>query len=487
MVPLAQTQFDVFALALPRGHGFGDRPPFEAWRSEDGRGCAILTRHIDDGSFGLIVMRRREDAVWVVVIDNISCVDAEEARTRADAALLEGAQFEPLPPGVQRRPALHDLRGREASEIFRTLTRPSHHNAAWLLNQLYLSLPRPDRNWAADCQTENFHARLWEAQLLASFREQGLLVTQPFEAPDFRIENRRGGTAWVEAVTANPQVRFEPVNAMPTSQPEETAELFFGAAALRFAKTIGNKLQRKDADLPHVAGVPFAIALADFHAAASMVWSREALLGYLYGLSAKLVEIDGRRVALASEATTLLGPSAFPAGLFRTPDHRELSAIIFTNACTLGKLNRVAMSSGASSNGLRYVRYGRFYDRTPGALDGIPFSLDVTSAAYRALWPQGYEPWSAELEVFHNPFARHPLPEALLPEATHWIEVDGAIDCRSHYATNILWSRTLIQSQSEAVPAYDEIPAYFERLGRRRGMAPESPGEADGVDELAIT
>lgn len=469
MVPLAQTQFDVFALALPRGHGFGDRPPFEAWRSEDGHGCAILTRHVNDSTVGLIVMRRREDMVWVVTVDNGPCVDAEAARSQAREALRDGVPLKPLPSGIQRRPALHDLQGRTASEIFRTLTRPSHHNAAWLLNQLYLSLPRPDRNWAGDCPTGNFHTRLWEAQLLASFREQGLLVTQPYEAPDFRIENRRGGVAWVEAVTANPQVRFEPVNAMPTRQPEETSELFFGAAALRFAKTIGSKLQRGYADLPHVAGAPFAIALADFHAPASMVWSREALLGYLYGLSAELIEIDGERIAIPGEARTLLGPSAFPAGLFRTPEHRELSAIIFTNACTLGKLNRVAISSGAPAAGLRYVRYGRFYDRTPGALSGIPFALDVTSDAYRALWPQGYEPWCAELEVFHNPFARHPLPQTLLPEATHWVEVNGAIDCRPYYATGILWSRTLIQDQSDAIPTYEGIPAYFESLASRRG------------------
>ncbi|GHD03089.1 hypothetical protein GCM10019060_38970 [Novosphingobium pokkalii] len=125
----------------------------------------------------------------------------------------------------------------------------SHRNVAWLFNQLYLSLPRTDRNWAADCQTGNFHTRLWEAQLLASFREQGLLVTQPMESPDFRIENHKAGTAWVEAVTANPQERFEPVGAMPSIQPEENEELFSGTAALRFAKTIGSKPMRPKARL----------------------------------------------------------------------------------------------------------------------------------------------------------------------------------------------------------------------------------------------
>ena len=468
--------FDVYALALPRGHGFGNRAPFEAWQSPDANSCAILTRHADDGGIGLIVMRRREDMVWTVTVDDHAQPSVEAARERAQAALLNGAPLEPVPSGVQRRTPLHELEGREPSQIFSMLFRPSHQNVAWLLNQLYLSLPRPDRNWAADCQTGNFHTRLWEAQLLASFREQGVLVTQPVESPDFRIENRRGSAAWVEAVTANPPVRFEPVGARPTRQPAEPAELFFGAAALRFAKTIGNKLQRNYSELKHVKGMPFAIALADFHAPSSMMWSREALMGYLYGIGAEAIEIAGERVAVGSEATQLLGASAFPAGLFRDNAHSELSAIIFTNACTLSKFNRLAITAGMPAGGRRYVRYGKMFDPRPNALDGRPFCLDVTSEEYRGLWPQGYEPWCAELEVFHNPFARHPLPHALLPEATHWFEKDGAIDNHTHYLNSILWSGTLVLNPEDSMPTYETIPAFLEDLARRRAVKMKKSG-----------
>lgn len=33
MTPLAQPLFDIFALARPRGHGFGYEPPIKAWQS----------------------------------------------------------------------------------------------------------------------------------------------------------------------------------------------------------------------------------------------------------------------------------------------------------------------------------------------------------------------------------------------------------------------------------------------------------------------
>jgi hypothetical protein len=61
----------------------------------------------------------------------------------------------------------------------------------------------------------------------------------------------------------------------------------------------------------------------------------------------------------------------------------------------------------------------------------------------------GYEPWSAELEIFHNPFALHPVPFELLPEATHWFVEEGEKVCRSFYETSILWSQTRIQNASD--------------------------------------
>lgn len=469
MRALPQFLFDIHALSLPRGHGFGERPPCGAWQSDDGKSCAIATRHVDSGELGLVVMRRREDGPWIVTCETSGFVDMERLLERAAQELREDEAPEPLPPATPRRATLHDLQGREPSSSFRLLTNRSHRNVAWLLNQLYLALPRPDRNWAADCQTENFHTRLWEAQLLASFREQGLLVEQPEESPDFRISNRRGAAAWVEAVTANPAVRFDPVGAVPSLQPDEPDELFFGAAALRFAKTIGSKLQRRYDLLPHVAQGPFVLALADFHAPGSMVWSREALIGYLYGIKAEPRIIAGRKVAVGTEASTLLGASGFPAGLFRDGRASELSALIFTNACSLAKFNRVMASGGAPTHGARYIRYGRFENRTAGALEGIPFCLDVTSDAYRGLWQDhGYEPWCAELEVFHNPFARHPLPLDLLPEAAHWLEVDGAMDVVRHHEQAILWSRTLVQDEDDPIPTYETIPQHITMLASKR-------------------
>jgi hypothetical protein len=457
MEELPVSLFDVFALSLPRGHGFGDRPPISFWKNSDESAFGVITCHLKSGDFGILAMRRRVDGVWTTKAEQVGISSKAEARAKLTPLLHSEGQREPMPPNKAPRPFLHNTENRKVSDIFRVLKMPSHHVAAWMLNQLYLALPNPDKNWAADCQTGNFHTRLWEAQLLASFREQGLLVTQPETSPDFRIENRIGNSAWVEAVTANPTVPYNHVNSPLSRQPTQRDELFFGTAAVRFAKTLGNKLQNKYHLRPHVVAKPFMLAIADFHAPASMIWSREALIGYLYGLGTETEEVDGNIIPIITNATHLLGDAAFPAGLFTSAEHSELSAVIFSNACSIAKLNRVGISGGADPKGYRYTRIGNLFDRTPGALKGIPFCLDITSDEYRSMWPQGYEPWSAELEVFHNPYARHPVPRALLPEATHWFEQDAAMVCESFYQTAVLWSNTLVQNKSDKAPTLKDF------------------------------
>lgn len=129
------------------------------------------------------------------------------------------------------------------------------------------------------------------------------------------------------------------LNAPFAEIPTDREEIFFGSAALRFAKTIGNKLARRYDQLPHVVGKPFSLAVADFHASGSMMWSREGLIGYLPGSGATVAEIDGRLQAVPMPAETLLGPAQFPAGLFANDDYAELSAVIFSNACSISKPN----------------------------------------------------------------------------------------------------------------------------------------------------
>ncbi|SPC18460.1 hypothetical protein [Cupriavidus taiwanensis] len=458
MDPLHPYMFDVYALALPKGLSFDEDPPVNAWADSGHLTVGALTQNRKSGKHGVLIMRRREDHVWAVLRRDADSFSEEEAMAIIRQACEEPACPVLVPSGARRRTPLWDLKGSEPSGIFKLLGQPCRERGAWMLNQLYLAMPNPDPNWPKDCQTDNFHTRLWEALLLASFREQGLLVTQEYPSPDFHITNSKGGNAWVEAVTTNPPVRYDHASAGTDPLPQDRRERMLGAAAERYARTLRNKLNKGYTNMPHVAGTPFAIAIADFHAPGSMMWSREALIAYLYGLYVRKVEREGKVVAAAEAVDTLPGDPSIRAGLFFTPEGKELSAVIFSNGASLAKLSRVPISFGGDSGDYRYVRIGEFVDDTPGALNGIPFSMDVNSNEYRDLWkPYGYEPWTAEIEVFHNPKARHRINPALLPEATHWLPINGVLDCRRYFRHSVLKSQTLIQPSSEPIPTVDSL------------------------------
>lgn len=157
-------------------------------------------------------------------------------------------------------------------------------------------MPDSDDNFVSDLETENFDSRLFELYLLAAFREQGVSVSQEHDSPDFFIE-RAGYQCSIEAVTANPKEKRAQGLTTPTFAPKSRQERAIGSPAVRFAKTLRSKLQREYEKLPHAQGKPFALALADFQAAGSMVWSRGALPSYLYGFYADISDgPDGNSV-----------------------------------------------------------------------------------------------------------------------------------------------------------------------------------------------
>ena len=295
-------------------------------------------------------------------------------------------------------------------------------------------------NFVTDFQPNNFASRLFEIYLLAWFRKQGIAVWQDHPSPDFQIP-AGGATA---GSRPSPPIRQFPDRAgsVPgVHAPEDSDERLTGATAERFAKTLRGKLQRGYQSLPHVAGQPFAIAIADFHESGSMVWSREALPTYLYGMKA-YVEGEGEERRAASVAIThLTGKDKIPAGLFRDPAFAHLTGVLFSNAATLAKFNRMGFLAGCRPPGLDMVRHGILFDRTPGAVGAIPFESPISAPAYEALWPQG-EAWCQELEFFHNPLAANPISFDLIPGATHWFESAGEIVCDTIWAKSVLSSVT---------------------------------------------
>lgn len=440
VVPISKREFELYALSLPTGPNFDPHILHSAWKSRDGKSIgAVLSSK--EKPFSILTMRRQIDHRFVVTHEDQGIRTVDDAVSELMKAMRPEEPAEPLPPGAKKRQSLVQARVNETGDHFKLLTSTvTHIPALMAVGEVYLSMPRPDDNFVSDFQTNNFDARLWELYLLAVFREQGISVFQDQPSPDFFIE-RSGHQCYVEAVTANPKEARIQGYAAPTSAPMDRDERLLGSAAVRFAKTMRSKLQRQYEKFSHVHGKPFALAIADFHAPSSMVWSREALPSYLYDIYPHVSDGPEGPIATGTAVSVLRGEDKIPAGLFRDLSMSHLSAVIFSNAATLGKFNRMGYLAGWRPSGLAMVREGLLFDRTPGALEPIPFKLDILSDEYASMWPCG-EAWCQELEVYHNPSATHPINFDLLPGATHWFERDGKIVCSTMWEWSVLSSVT---------------------------------------------
>lgn len=449
---ISERQFELYALSLERGPNFDPAHIFAAYQVGRGNACGCILLDPERGVFITIALRRRIDHCWVRVDDAGPFNTPEVALDHLSIVMRGGDSPEPLPSGARRRRQLMEIGPRGTSPEFKLLTSTiSHLPALMAAGECYLALPNPDANFVTDLQTNNFASRLFELYLLACFREQGLMVYQDHVSPDFRIEND-GTACWIEAVTANSETPRAGGIGDWVHAPVDRHERLTGAPAERFAKTLRGKLQRDYHELDHVKSKPFALAIADFHDSGSMVWSREALPTYLYGVRADIEGEGAQRRAIGVPINNLTGKHAIPAGLFRDPDFAHLSAVIFSNAATLAKFNRMGFLAGWRPPGLTMIRRGILFDRTPGALEPIDFELSVGSSEYQALWPWG-EAWCQELEVFHNPRAKHPIPFDLIPGATHWFERDGDVECRTIWANSVISSVTkLLVSEDSKLP-----------------------------------
>lgn len=448
IMPISQRQFELYALSLELGPNFDPAQIFGSYQAGRGSvsGCILLDS--ERGTFTTLALRRRVDHRWVRVGEGGPYTTPDAALDHLHSSMRAGEPPEPLPPGARRRPLLLKSGPRGTSREFDMLTSTaSHFPALMAVSECYLALPNPDANFVPDFQTRSFASRLFELYLLACFREQGLRVRQDHVSPDFVIE-KDGKSCWIEAVTANSETpRADGIGDWVHAS-EDRNERLTGGPAERFAKTLRGKLQRNYHEMDHVQGQPFALALADFHESGSMIWSREALPTYLYGMRADVQGEGAERRAVMTPITKLTGKHGIPAGLFRDPSFAHLSAVIFSNAATLAKFNRMGFLAGWRPPGLTMIRRGILFDRTPGALEPIDFEMSVASDEYDALWPWG-EAWCQELEVFHNPLATYPVPFDLVPGATHWSERDDEIECSTIWENSVLSSVTHLHMDRE--------------------------------------
>lgn len=289
-----------------------------------------------------------------------------------------------------------------------------------------------DPHFVREFQTQGFDQRLWEIYLWACFREAGFDVDQ-LEHPDFLLKLAGTPLFAVEATTAAAS-RDGVLADHPDPQTIEEMTAFLREyMPMKFGGPLTAKLNKRFDEkgywaLPDSSGVPFVIAIADFHVAASrlepgsMVYSQSALPIYLYGTEYD-ADLDGQgqlQIGYQKRVAHTFKTKKIESGFFELPGAEHVSAVLFSNAGTVAKFTRIGVLAGFSGDDFTYVRTGFKVDPDPNAKFGRPFGVDVSDPEYR-------EGWGDELQVFHNPRAERPLDPELLPKATHHHWEDGMI------------------------------------------------------------
>lgn len=326
------------------------------------------------------------------------------------------------------------------------LDTPGRAPARAVFKELGPWLAPSDPHFVQEFQTKHFDQRLWELYLWAVFRELGYDVTQP-EAPDFHIVSPRGEFT-VEATTCAPS---EGGVLAEHPDPKNLAEMktfLQDYMPMKFGNALTGKLNKKNArgesywERGPGAGKPFVVAIADFHKPGgdgeigSMTYTQEALWLYLYGRRIEWEFVDEKlTVRTVKIEDHTYKTKTIETGFFDLEGAENISAVLFSNAGTLAKFDRMGVDAGFAPDDHRYRRVGFRLDPDPNAVVGQIFSEEVVA--------DSEELWSDELQVFHNPRANFPLSlEAFAGATQHRFEDEQHVSYST--GTPVLSSYTLI-------------------------------------------
>ncbi len=379
---------------------------FEAF---DRKLLAIIVFDRTDSDFGFLILGR--DARRIFRCVDVSTVfyptrdQAEEALEKEIAKYKHDGK-EIYPQGDEKEPPNEILipcvKDDELHPYFKVLANePGFEAARNLIREIAYTFTNPDSHYIREFQTQGFNARLWELYLYVYLYNAGFEFIRGQPSPDYHL-SFFGEECLIEAVTVNPSQNPDRPDLPPPKSPYEVNELRKEYLPIKYGSALFSKLKKRYWEMDHVKGKPLLIAIHDFHMPGSMTWSRTALYDYLYGIRATVAvdENDCTKPKMEKVENHSWEGKIIPSCFFAQPDAENISAVLFTNAATISKFNRMGKLARLGSKSVKLIRQGVLYNPDPNALGPIPFTVDVDS-------PQYEESWSDSLVMFHNPNAKY--------------------------------------------------------------------------------
>lgn len=249
-----------------------------------------------------------------------------------------------------------------------------------------------------------FNSTFWEIYLHRLFSDLGLRPDYKFKSPDFLLDYN-GNIVCVEAVVSShaddsiPEWSLE--HKMVRTKPDLT-ELNF-SAMLRYLNSIYkkyNKYKNSYSQFGHVKNRPFVIALGSYDQPNFWIEGDRAIRAVLYDyyvdeqgdVDAPIVDTNGVYAKSIGRIKNKNG-AYIDLGLFCNDSMKYVSAIVFSCVATHGKLRAFSVPENA---------YVEFF--------GVKLDNGGAPVEFRKINHDYSESIQDGLYVFHNPYAKNPLP-----------------------------------------------------------------------------
>lgn len=270
--------------------------------------------------------------------------------------------------------------------------------------------PKPEKHFIEQFQTTGFDSRLWELYLIRLFLENNYVINCNHPSPDFVISKNSLNIA-VEAVTSNPgSIYFE-----------ENHENIHEYTAIKLSNPLYDKLKKEYWRETHILNFPFILAVAPFHGKTAWEVSDATIISYLYGLQTSAFYNEKGELLINS---TVLNAHEYqnkrkPSGFFKLPNSENISAVLFSNAGTISKFNRMEFLANKNYP-IVMLHAGTCYNPEENACKPNHFCYQVGD-------PNVIERWDTGAHMFHNPQAKNPLDDNCFPHISHSRVIDNKI------------------------------------------------------------
>jgi hypothetical protein len=424
IIPLAKQRFNAMA-------GYSRDPKIiliieerEWYSTRDERLVGMVTFDKIDHDYGCVVLGRDERHRFRAINVNVSypTIDLSRASLFEELATHHAEPDEsyyqaddPSPPTDFFTPVVDESR---LNPIFKTLVNGINYSSALgIIKPMMRFYDDADGNFVEQFQTVGFDARLWELYLFATFIELGYARAPGSAVPDFIFQSPFGALG-IEATTINPPNNRTPQ--MPDSEEGRRAYLE-NFIPIKLARALRRKLEKKSPywAISEMDGLPFVIAIQDFHIPGSMRAITQAATEYVFGVRHS-IEDGKQKIEWIDEH--IWGKLKEKSGFFTLPGAENISAVIVNPQGTLSKFNRMGVIAGFGDPRVRIIRRGLVRgEHDPSDPRPRYFVHEVTKPGYSESWVEG-------MVVLHNPHARIPLPPPLVEGASHeFLQDDGRI------------------------------------------------------------